>query len=62
MIVRGVRYRATIAHDAYMCDWFLHAIACIPKPYKIVGHDPLNRRSNPYNGRFLDPQVLVFWL
>ena len=30
---------------------------CIPKPYKIVGYDPLIRGSDPQNGRFLDPQV-----
>ena len=30
-----------------------------PKPYKIVGYDPLIEGENPYNRRFLDPQVLV---
>ena len=29
---------------------------CIPKPYKIVGYDPLIRGSDPQNG-ILDPQV-----
>ena len=28
-----------------------------PKPYKIVGYDPLTNGSNPQNGRFLDSQV-----
>ena len=30
---------------------------CIPKPYKIVGYDPLITGFNPENGRFLDAQV-----
>ena len=29
----------------------------IPKPYEIVGHDPLIKRSNPEDGGFLDTQV-----
>ena len=31
-------------------------LTCIPKPYRIVGYDPLIRGSDPYNSRFLDPQ------
>ena len=30
--------------------------SCIPKPYKIVGYDPLLRGSNPPNSRFLIPR------
>ena len=30
---------------------------CLPKPYKIVGYDPLITGSKPEDGRFLDPQV-----
>ena len=30
---------------------------CNPKPYKIVGYDPLIIGSNPSNGRFLDSEV-----
>ena len=33
-------------------------VTCDPKPYKIVGYDPLKLRIEPLkNGRFWDPQV-----
>ena len=32
---------------------------CIPKPYKIVGYDPLIRGFNPQIGRFLDLQGIT---
>ena len=33
-----------------------------PKPYNIVGYDPLLRGSNSQNGRFLDPQLKAITL
>ena len=46
-----------ITQNAVGACIFIRWNACDPKPYKIVGYDPLIRGSDPLNGRFLDPQV-----
>ena len=46
---------ATIA--VHRTLWVILIITCIPKPYKIVGYDPLIIGYNPQNSGFGDPQV-----